>query len=75
MPIISLFRLTASHDNKQLLDEAEHDIKNYSDLGLDLLLHTTINNYWMRLSMISRIIQTSVNVIRLSVRRITLTEV
>ena len=25
--------LFCSHDNKQLLDEAEHDIKNYSDRG------------------------------------------
>ena len=40
-----------------------------------LMLLMTINNYWMRLSMISRIIQTSVNVICRRLRRITLTEV
>ena len=40
-----------------------------------IMLLMTTNNYWMRLSMISRIIQTSVNVICRRLRRITLTEV
>ena len=40
-------------------------------------IHRIINNYWMRLSIITRIIQTRVNLIcrNLRLRRITLTEV
>jgi hypothetical protein len=30
---LRVLQLYMSHNNKQLLDEAEHDIKNYSDRG------------------------------------------